>query len=33
MKESAMAYLKVLFDQNPAAVGGSLDEGMFYIEE
>lgn len=33
MKESAMAYLKVLFDQNPAAVGGSLEEGMFYIEE
>ncbi len=31
MKDKAMAYLKVLYDQNPAAVGGSLEEGMFYI--
>ena len=33
MKTKAMGYLKVLYDQNPKAVGGKLEEGMFYIEE
>lgn len=32
MKEQALAYLKVLYDQNPAAIGGKLEEGMFYID-
>ncbi len=32
MKEKAMAYLQVIFDQNANAVGGKLEEGMFYIE-
>ncbi len=32
MKDKVMAYLKVLYDQNPNAIGGSLEEGMFYIE-
>ena len=32
MKDKAYAYLKVLYDQNPTAIGGSLEEGMFYIE-
>ncbi len=32
MKEKAMGYLQVLFDQNPKAVGGKLEEGMFYLE-
>ncbi len=33
MKDKAMAYLKVIYEENPAAVGGSLEEGMFYIEK
>lgn len=33
MKEKAMSYLKVLYEQNPASVGGKLEEGMFYIGE
>ena len=32
MKEKAFAYLQVIYDQNSKAVGGKLDEGMFYIE-
>ena len=32
MKDKAMAYLKVIYEENSAAVGGSLEEGMFYIE-
>lgn len=33
MKTKALAYLQVLYDQNPKAVGGKLQEGMFYIEK
>lgn len=33
MKDKALPYLKILYDQNPAAVGGKLEEGMFYIED
>lgn len=33
MNQKALSYLKVIFDENPAAVGGKLEEGMFYIEE
>ncbi len=32
MKTKAYAYLKVIYDQNPNAVGGKLEEGMFYID-
>lgn len=32
MKEKVLAYLKVIYDQNPAAVGGKIEEGMFYID-
>lgn len=32
MKTKAYAYLKVIYDQNPKAVGGKLEEGMFYID-
>ena len=33
MKDAVLAYLKVLFDQNPASVGGKMpEEGLFYIE-
>ncbi len=32
MKDKAMAYLKVIYEQNAKAVGGKLEEGMFYIE-
>ncbi len=32
MKKLAMAYLNVLYNQNPASVGGKLNEEMFYIE-
>ena len=32
MKDKALAYLQILYDQNPAAIGGKLQEGMFYIE-
>ena len=30
MKERAGGYLQVLFDQNPAAVGGALPDDSFY---
>ena len=30
MKTAVSAYLKVLFDQNPAAVGGNLPTDEFY---
>lgn len=33
MKEKAMAYLSVIYAQNKNAVGGSVQEGMFYIEK
>ena len=33
MKENATAYLQVLYDQNPASIGGNLKEEMFYLEE
>lgn len=33
MQKDMSAYLKVLYEQNPAAVGGKLpEEGMFYLE-
>ena len=32
MKEKVLSYLKVIYDQNPAAVGGKIEEGMFYID-
>lgn len=32
MRNKCLAYLQVLYDQNPAAVGGKLEEGMFYID-
>ena len=32
MKDKVLAYLQVLYDQNPAAIGGKLEEGMFYID-
>ena len=32
MKDKAYPYLQILYEQNPAAVGGSLEEGMFYID-
>ncbi len=31
MKEKVLAYLQVLYDKNPDAVGGKVEEGMFYI--
>lgn len=33
MKENVTAYLQVLYEQNPASIGGSLQEGMFYLED
>ena len=33
MKTKATAYLQVLYDQNPASVGGSVQEGMFWLED
>lgn len=33
MKEKISGYLKVLFDQNPASVGGSMPEDDFYYFE
>lgn len=33
MKEKAFAYLTVLFNENPASIGGNLQEGMFYLED
>lgn len=33
MKTKAMSYLEVLFNQNPASIGGKLQEGMFYLED
>ncbi len=32
MKEMLSGYLNVLFEQNPAAVGGALPDDMFYYE-
>lgn len=32
MKTKAAAYLQVLYAQNPNAVGGSVQEGMFWLE-
>lgn len=32
MKAKAGAYLHILFEQNPVAIGGKYEEGMFYIE-
>ena len=32
MKEKASAYLKVLFEQNPASVGGALPEDTFFYQ-
>lgn len=33
MKDMALKYLNVLYTQNANAVGGKLEEGMFYIED
>ena len=33
MKTKAMSYLQVLLNENPAAIGGKLEEGMFYLED
>ena len=33
MKEKASAYLTVLLNENPASIGGNLQEGMFYLED
>ena len=33
MKTMAMSYLTVLFNENPASIGGKLQEGMFYLED
>lgn len=33
MKTKATAYLQVLYGQNPNAVGGSIQEGMFWFED
>ena len=33
MKTKAMSYLTVLFNENPASIGGKLQEGMFYLED
>ena len=33
MKTKATAYLQVLYGQNPNAVGGSVQEGMFWFED
>ncbi len=33
MKDKALAYLQVLYEQNPKSIGGALQEGMFYIED
>ncbi len=33
MKTKASAYLQVLYDQNPDSVGGSVQEGMFWIDD
>lgn len=32
MRNKCLAYLQVLYDQSPTAVGGKLEEGMFYID-
>lgn len=32
MKDKVMAYLQIIYEQNKNAVGGRLEEGMFYIE-
>ncbi len=34
MQENVLAYLQVLYDQNPAAVGGNMpEEGLFYLND
>lgn len=33
MKTKAFAYLQALYEQNPNAVGGSVQEGMFWFEK
>lgn len=34
MQENATAYLTILYEQNPASIGGKLpEEGMFYLED
>lgn len=34
MQEKMLAYLQVLYDQNPKSIGGKLpEEGMFYLED
>lgn len=33
MKTKAMSYLNVLLSENPASIGGKLQEGMFYLED
>ena len=33
MKEKATKYLTVLLNENPASIGGKLQEGMFYLED
>ena len=33
MKTKAMSYLTVLFNENPASIGGKLQEEMFYLED
>ena len=33
MKTKAMSYLNVLLNENPASIGGKLQEGMFYLED
>ena len=33
MKTKAMSYLNILLKENPASIGGKLEEGMFYLED
>lgn len=33
MKNKALAYLSVLLNENPASIGGKLQEEMFYLED
>lgn len=33
MKNKAIAYLSVLLNENPASIGGKLQEEMFYLED
>ncbi len=32
MRDKCLSYLQVLYDENPASIGGKLEEGMFYID-